>query len=101
MILLLLWFCVIHQIEPFFVSLSLLDIREGRKVSADFHVDLNHDAVRQMLGGSASGAQENGVCAPGEKKSVESHPSLELEQWLCFPKQVSNRMWLCLFRNRL
>ncbi|XP_077421724.1 dedicator of cytokinesis protein 10 isoform X2 [Vanacampus margaritifer] len=77
----------VTNIEPFFVSLSLLDIRDGRKVSADFHVDLNHEAVRQMLGGSASGVQENGVCATGDKKSAES-PSLDLEHWLCFPKQA-------------
>lgn len=85
------------QIEPFFVSLALLDIREGRKVSADFHVDLNHEAVRQMLGGSTNrpvgsgsgvGAQENGLCSPAERKPGDCHLSPDLEQWLCFPKQV-------------
>uniref|UniRef100_A0A8C2XM62 Dedicator of cytokinesis 10 n=1 Tax=Cyclopterus lumpus TaxID=8103 RepID=A0A8C2XM62_CYCLU len=65
----------VTNIEPFFVSLALLDVREGRKVSADFHVDLNHEAVRQMLGSCCNGT---GDCCL----------SLDLEHWLSFPKQA-------------
>uniref|UniRef100_A0A672I1M5 Dedicator of cytokinesis 10 n=1 Tax=Salarias fasciatus TaxID=181472 RepID=A0A672I1M5_SALFA len=75
----------VTNIEPFFVSLALLDVREGRKVSADFHVDLNHEAVRQMLGGCS---QENGLCSPAEKKPGDCYLSPDLEHWLCFPKQA-------------
>ncbi|MED6279783.1 Dedicator of cytokinesis protein 10, partial [Characodon lateralis] len=87
----------ITNIEPFFVSLALLDVREGRKVSADFHIDLNHEDVRQMLGscpnrpvgvGSGVGVQENGLCSPAERKPGDCHLSPDLEQWLCFPKQA-------------
>lgn len=90
---------VLHQIEPFFVSLALLDVREGRKVSADFHVDLNHEAVRQMLGGLGGGAagpgsgaagQDNGLSSPAEKRTGDCHLSLDLQHWLSFPKQVHN-----------
>lgn len=90
---------LLHQIEPFFVSLALLDIREGRKVSADFHVDLNHEAVRQMLGGctngtggpgAGAGGQENGLCSPAEKKPGDCYLNMDLEHWLCFPKQVGS-----------
>lgn len=79
------------------MSLALLDVREGRRVSADFHVDLNHEAVRQMIGGCNSatgssgpgvGSQENGLCSPAERKPGDCHLELELEHWLCYPKQV-------------
>lgn len=66
-------------------------------MSADFHVDLNHEAVRQMLGGSSNGTggpgtgvgvQENGLCSPAERKTGDCYLSLDMDHWLCFPKQV-------------
>lgn len=37
------------QVEPFFLSLALFDLKSCCKISADFHVDLNPLPVREML----------------------------------------------------
>ncbi|XP_066511490.1 dedicator of cytokinesis protein 10-like isoform X2 [Hoplias malabaricus] len=89
----------VTNIEPFFITVALLDMRDNRKVSADFHVDLNHETVRKMLSGSGGsggqgtpgghgGPQENGLKSPVEKTSGDCQLSQELEDWLCFSKQA-------------
>ncbi|KAJ2944618.1 hypothetical protein O0L34_g3971 [Tuta absoluta] len=37
------------QVEPYFTHLAVYDARSGRKLTENFHFDLNHDAVRDLV----------------------------------------------------
>ncbi|XP_045444718.1 dedicator of cytokinesis protein 9 isoform X14 [Pipistrellus kuhlii] len=69
------------NVEPFFVTLSLFDIRDNRKISADFHVDLNHFSVRQML------AAPSAALMNGSGQSSPTLPDILHEAALQYPKQ--------------
>ncbi|XP_056145327.1 dedicator of cytokinesis protein 9-like isoform X4 [Lampris incognitus] len=71
------------NVEPFYVTLSLFDIQNSRKISADFHVDLNHLSVRGMMANSNSQHMNGGETLHVGQRLVHSVPESAMQ----YPRQ--------------
>ncbi|XP_034950532.1 dedicator of cytokinesis protein 9 isoform X2 [Chelonus insularis] len=73
------------QVEPYHTTLCLFDARNGRKLSENFHFDVNHEIVRDMV----QELSPNGVLT---EKNEQSELPNELknipEKWIQYPKQA-------------
>lgn len=58
------------NVEPFFTTLALFDVKKGIKLSEDFHCDLNYSSTKKML--VANDVVENGH-TNGEAHNSEVH----------------------------
>ncbi|GAA6089969.1 dedicator of cytokinesis protein 9 isoform X2, partial [Tachysurus ichikawai] len=65
------------NVEPFFIILSLFDVQNSRKISADLHVDLNHPLVRTMISPHCSmiNAEESNVQLNGLTEGALQYPT--------------------------
>ncbi|XP_053329057.1 dedicator of cytokinesis protein 11 [Spea bombifrons] len=65
------------NVEPFFISLALFDIKNNCKISADFHVDLNPPAVLDMLA-DPSAKEGNSKRASASDNTIHDIPASHL-----------------------
>ncbi|XP_015607279.1 dedicator of cytokinesis protein 9 isoform X3 [Cephus cinctus] len=73
------------QVEPYYTSLCLFDARHGRKLTENFHFDINHEVVRNIVHelspvGVMSENQES-IKLPDELKNIA-------QEWIMYPKQA-------------
>ncbi|XP_030749591.1 dedicator of cytokinesis protein 9 isoform X3 [Sitophilus oryzae] len=73
------------QVEPYYTSLCLFDVKNGRKLTENFYFDVNSDSIRTTFNSSS---QSNSSCYNGT-----SHVKLDVLQkvsseWLLYPRQA-------------
>jgi hypothetical protein len=73
----------LFQVEPYFTTLALYDAKQGRKLTENFHFDVNHPQVRSMVPSLLKNGSEDKPenVLPSELQQVP-------EEWLMYPKQV-------------
>lgn len=72
------------QVEPYYTTLSLFDARNGRKLTENFHFDINHEMVRDMtreLSPAGVTTETEDITLPRDLQDIPP-------DWLKYPKQV-------------
>eukprot|EP00062_Callorhinchus_milii_P000959 gi/632935574/ref/XP_007890551.1/ PREDICTED: dedicator of cytokinesis protein 11 [Callorhinchus milii] len=75
------------NVEPFFVTLALFDAKNNRKISEDFHVDLNPPAVLEMLPRDSDNGSGNSLASAGSSTTNDACLQGVSERLLRYPKQ--------------
>uniref|UniRef100_T1J4R8 Dedicator of cytokinesis protein 9 n=1 Tax=Strigamia maritima TaxID=126957 RepID=T1J4R8_STRMM len=83
------------QVEPYLTTMALYDAKKGKKVSADFHFDVNHVYLRNLIPKLRKTEHTNGTGDVAELKIPSPNgktvpPELMevSEEWLLYPKQA-------------
>ncbi|KAK6623677.1 hypothetical protein RUM43_009529 [Polyplax serrata] len=69
------------QVEPYFTSLALFDVRQNRKLTENFYFDVNHSKARAMIPADEGGSAN-------VKKSLATEISKLPDEWIIYPKQA-------------
>lgn len=73
------------QVEPYQTTLSLFDVRNGRKLTENFHFDVNNEIVRDM----AKELSPDGVMTERDEDfSLPDEIKNLPKEWLMYPKQA-------------
>lgn len=86
------------QVEPYQTTLSLYDARNGRKLTENFHFDINHEVVQEMVKelspvGIMTESTEN-IKLPDDLKNIPL-------DWIKYPKQVCSFFSFFKFDNNI
>ncbi|KAF5283763.1 hypothetical protein FQA39_LY17201 [Lamprigera yunnana] len=78
---------VLCQVEPYHTSLCLFDAKTGRKLTENFHFDINNSAIRSILPNNFN----RDVANSPERYSYHTNtniPSNTPQEWIMYPKQA-------------
>lgn len=69
------------QVEPYLTTLALYDTKINKKITEDFHFDINEPHIRKII----DSIQQDTTSADENATSFSDFPN----DWLSFPKQVN------------
>ncbi|KAH0567488.1 dedicator of cytokinesis protein 9 isoform X3 [Cotesia glomerata] len=75
------------QVEPYYTTLSLFDARNGKKLSENFHFDINHEIVRDMVQ-ELSPVSELTDNDKADKAELPNELKNIPDKWIKYPKQA-------------
>lgn len=83
------------QVEPYHTSLCLFDAKNGRKLTENFHFDINSPTIRSLMPNIPNGLNHRDAKnSSTETKSISSYhtttniPTNVPQEWIMYPKQA-------------